>query len=270
MNSFAHGIEIHTPDGVTFSLVLAGLLRRFSAWLVDQAVVGVSLAAFSRLFIPVVTLFPDLATSAIILISFLVSTGYSIVLEWFWRGQTLGKRLFRLRVMDEAGLPLKFNQIVIRNLIRVVDALPVFYLVGGICCFISKKSQRLGDYAANTVVIRIPETVAHRFDRFEPEKYNSFRDYPHLCARLRQLVSAEAAFLAWDALARRNDFVDEARLRLFSEIARYFRELVQFPEEATYGLTDEQYVRNAVGILFQPAVPGPPLSAHVPEKNSGR
>src|SRR5206468_9747860 len=87
---------------------------------------------------------------------FVVSIGYTITCEWSWRGQTLGKRLLRLRVVDAEGLRLQFNQVVTRNLLRFVDSLPIFYFVGGVVCWFSPKCQRLGDIAANTVVICYP------------------------------------------------------------------------------------------------------------------
>ena len=52
---------------------------------------------------------------------FVMSIGYAIVLEWRWRGQTIGKRLLGLRVMDVQGLRLQSAQIALRNLLRVVD-----------------------------------------------------------------------------------------------------------------------------------------------------
>ena len=57
-------------------------------------------------------------------IGFAISVGYAIFTEWFWRGQTVGKRLLRLRVIEEQGLRLQFSQIVTRNLLRFVDMLP--------------------------------------------------------------------------------------------------------------------------------------------------
>src|SRR5208282_5919250 len=87
---------------------------------------------------------------------FTISIGYGIFFEWSWRGQTVGKKLFRLRVADAEGMRLQFNQIVVRNLLRFVDALPAFYFVGGLTCWLNSKCQRLGDLAANTIVLRAP------------------------------------------------------------------------------------------------------------------
>ena len=81
-------------------------------------------------------------------------------------------------------------------------------------------------------------------------KFNSFRDYPHLAARLRQRISAQEATIALEALMRRDELESSARLELFGEIAGRFKHTVESPAELVEGLTDEQYVRNAVDILF--------------------
>src|ERR1041385_4715774 len=147
---------IQTPEGIVFSLLLAGPVTRFLAWAVDIACIGVLWIVLGSLlgFLGLISL--DLARALIVLAYFVIQIGYGITMEWLWRGQTIGKRLLRLRVMDAQGLRLQFSQIVIRNLLRFVDALPAFYLVGGIVCLASGRAQRLGDLAANTIVIRNP------------------------------------------------------------------------------------------------------------------
>ena len=54
-----------------------------------------------------------------------------------------------------------------------------------------------------------------------------------------------------DAVIRRNELSPDARLELFSRLADYFREVAEFPDEITLGLSDEQYVRNVVDSLFR-------------------
>src|SRR5260370_32846918 len=110
------------------------------------------------------------------------SVAYGIVLEWRWRGHTIGKRLLGLRVIDARGLRLHLPQIVLRSLLRLVDALPLLYLVGGIACFCSRHGQRLGDLAANTIVAREMPSNAPDLDLIPDAKYNSRQAYPHLTA----------------------------------------------------------------------------------------
>jgi hypothetical protein len=182
---------------------------------------------------------------------FAISTGYGIFFEWTWRGQTIGKKLFRLRVVDVEGMRLQFNQIVVRNLLRFVDELPLFYFVGGLACWLNRKCQRLGDIAANTVVIRNPRLSEPDFDQLLAGKYNSLRLHPHLAARLRQCVSSTEAAVALQALLRRDEFDPVARVELFGELAAHFRAKVEFPAEATDGVGDEQHLRNVADVLYR-------------------
>jgi hypothetical protein len=132
-----------------------------------------------------------------------------------------------------------------------VDALPAFYFVGGVACWLNSKCQRLGDLAANTVVIRSPRVAEPDLDQLLAGKYNSLRQYPHLAARLRQRVSAAEADVALQALLRREEFDPVARVELFGDLAAHFRTKVEFPAEATDGVADEQYLRNVVDVLYR-------------------
>ena len=81
-----------------------------------------------------------------------LGVGYYIVCEAA-TGATLGKRLVGIQVVGEDGDPLTFGAAVVRNLLRLVDAL-FFYLVGFLFAAMSSRGQRLGDRAAHTVVVR--------------------------------------------------------------------------------------------------------------------
>jgi uncharacterized RDD family membrane protein YckC len=240
---------LRTPEGILFSLPLAGPVSRFLAWGVDVACI---LAAASLLR-EILRLFggSGLANATYVVAYFVISIGYGIAFEWYWRGQTLGKRVLKLRVMDEQALRLEFGQVVVRNLLRFVDSLPLLYLVGGIACVLSRKFQRLGDLAANTIVVRNPEVAQPNLEQLLGGKFNSLLDYRHLAARLRRRTSPQAAAVALEALLRRDELQPRARLNVFAGLAEHFRSLVEFPPEAVEQLSDEQYLRNAVEILYR-------------------
>jgi uncharacterized RDD family membrane protein YckC len=243
-------MNIQTPEGITFPLRLAGPIVRFFALAVDQFCVTVALYLVLLVVNQLSIVVADFSMALTYIAYFALSIGYPIVTEWVWRGQTIGKRLFGIRVMDVQGLRLQFSQIAIRNLLRFVDSLPLFYVVGGITCILTRHYQRLGDLAANTIVVRLPELFLPDIGQVMAGKFNSFRDYPHLAARLRQRISAQEATIALESLMRRDELESSARLELFGEIADRFKQAVEFPVELVEGLTDEQYVRNAVDILF--------------------
>lgn len=242
---------IKTPEGIIFSQPLAGPVSRFAAWFVDFATISACMMIISMIMGMLQVLSPDFATAAWTLAYFVISIGYGVFCEWVWRGQTIGKRIFRLRVVDAQGLRLQFNQIVLRNLLRFVDALPIFYFVGGVACMMNSKTQRLGDIAANTLVIHAPRVVEPNLDQLLAGKFNSLRQYPHLEGRLRQRVSPGEAALVLQALLRRDEFEPAARVELFQELAAHFRAKVEFPAEALDGIADEQYLRNIADVLYR-------------------
>jgi uncharacterized RDD family membrane protein YckC len=244
-------LTIKTPEGIEFSLRLAGPVTRFLAWAVDLATV-VAIISILNVVLGILGLMSrDLAMAANMIAFFVVSIGYGILTEWYWQGQTLGKKLLRLRVMDEQGLRLQISQIVIRNLLRFIDSLPALYLVGGLVCLFNKRAQRLGDFAANTIVVWTPRVSEPDINQLLEGKYNSFRQYPHLEARLRQHITPAAAQVAVQSIVRRDDLDSQARIELFRELTAYFKTIVSFPQEATDGISDEQYVRNVVEAVFR-------------------
>jgi len=247
-------LTIRTPEGIEFSLLLAGSITRCMAWCVDMVTISVisSILVIIPIFLGILSV--NLAYALAILGYFVISTGYGIFLEWYWQGQTIGKKLLRLRVVDEHGLRLQFSQIMIRNLLRFVDSLPAYYFIGGIACLISKRAQRLGDFIANTVVIWSPRIDEPDFDQLLGGKYNTFRGYPHLEARIRQHTTPTEAQIALQALMRRDEFEPRARVELFASIVSHFKNIVSFPPEAIDGISDEQYVRNLVDALFRPKI----------------
>jgi uncharacterized RDD family membrane protein YckC len=247
----AKTLQISTPEGIVFSQLLAGPVIRFVAWLVDLMCISILVMILNIGMGLLFLVSSNLAMAVATLGYFVISVGYGIACEWRWRGQTIGKRLFRLRVVDAEGLRLQFDQIVTRNLLRFVDSLPLFYLVGGLVCWFSPRCQRLGDLAANTIVIRSPRIAEPDLEQLLSGKFNSLRQYSHLAARLRQRVSPEEGAIALQALLRREQFEPATRVELFGELAAHFQAKVQFPAEATDGVTDEQYVRNVVDVIYR-------------------
>ena len=154
-------LEVETADHVVLRYDLAGAGTRGSAAIIDGLlslliVFGLSTAAFligSRL--P-----PSLATQLAGVTAFLILTSwvaYFVLLEWLWNGQTVGKRRAGLRVIGPDGEPAGFTAVLIRNLVRLVDFLPGWYALGVVMIFLTPSSQRLGDLAAGTYVVRAPK-----------------------------------------------------------------------------------------------------------------
>lgn len=147
-------LEVVTSDHVVLRYDLAGAGNRGFAALVDFLLATLLttgwIIGWTRLFESARA--PLLGV--IILTAGLFGWSSFIVLEWLWNGQTVGKRLFGLRVINEDGSPARFIAVFVRNLVRVVDFLPGLYGLGLLAIVLSPRSQRLGDLAAGTFVVR--------------------------------------------------------------------------------------------------------------------
>jgi uncharacterized RDD family membrane protein YckC len=243
-------LSIETPEGVVFSFELATPVTRALAWSVDTAAIVLGNMIVGQIAKLAAKMNADVANAVSVAGFFVISVVYAIVLEWRWRGQTIGKRLLGLRVMDVHGLRLELPQIALRNLVRVIDMFPFFYLVGGLACVFSRNAQRLGDMAANTIVARERTMEIPDIEQIAPAKYNSLLGQPHLAARLRSVVTPETAALAVRAVTLRDGYDPLARIVLCRELAAHFRSLVEFPDEAVENLTDEQYVRSVLRVIY--------------------
>jgi uncharacterized RDD family membrane protein YckC len=242
-------LAVRTAEGIVFVHRLGGPVARFLALVTDLGVVSVAMYLLSVVIGPFVPLSADVTAAVHIVAGMLLGYAYWVVGEGVFRGQTVGKRLLRLRVLDAEGLPLRWSQVLIRNLLRAVDMLPVFYLVGGVAMVLSRRCQRLGDLAAGTIVVSEAQAAVPPFDRLERPRYNSLRDHPRHAMRIRQTLTPEEVALAVRMLVRRDAFADAARVACFAALAAHLRARVELPEDALVGVSDEQLVRNIVDIV---------------------
>jgi uncharacterized RDD family membrane protein YckC len=244
-------LVIRTPEGIEFALPLGGPFSRMLALLLDLAVIAALGSVLEKVLAPLVVFGEDISTAVNVVLYFALTLLYSAVAEWLWRGQTVGKRLLGLRVVDARGLRLEPSQVIVRNLMRLLDVLPALYLIGGIACFFSRHRQRLGDIAAGTVVVRAPKLPRPDVEQLLGGKYNSLVEQRHLAARLRQKTTPETAHVALEAVLRRDQFEPAARVALFRELADHFRALVPYPPEIAEQLSDEQYVRGVLQVVYK-------------------
>lgn len=157
MNDRTRSDRIVTPEAVALSLPAAGLGSRMIASIIDGAIqVGVlALAGIAAGGIWATGLFPAAWLGIGFLgVALVVLLGYFPLFEGLWNGQTPGKRAQRLRVVQRDGRPVTALPVLVRNLVRIVDFLPTLYGVGVVVVVLTSRSQRLGDLAAGTLVVR--------------------------------------------------------------------------------------------------------------------
>jgi uncharacterized RDD family membrane protein YckC len=152
---------VATPERVSFEYRVAGLATRGIAQIVDLLILSFVLAAVYLVAIAVGTSGLDTLGYLIAIIgSFVVVFGYHWTCEAFWSGQTVGKKIFRLRAVGDRGEPMTFVQAGIRNIVRLVDFLPYGYGVGLVVLFVNGRGKRLGDLAAGTIVVKDSDHLA--------------------------------------------------------------------------------------------------------------
>ncbi|HKV28459.1 MAG TPA: RDD family protein [Candidatus Acidoferrales bacterium] len=160
MTSSADNLTIETPEQTSLDFPLAGVGSRFLAMAVDMAIQGV--VAFIIflgfvLLLPAVrwatVLGPQWMIAGVVIVLFLLNSGYFAFFEAIWNGQTPGKRYAQIRVMKDDGRPISAYDSMARNLLRIADELPGMYAVGVISIIFSKQNKRLGDFVAGTVVV---------------------------------------------------------------------------------------------------------------------
>src|SRR5215831_1752386 len=93
-------LSIRTPEGIVFSQLLAGPVTRFFAWFIDFFCISTLVTIVGYLWALLQLLSAGMASALSILSYFVISIGYGIACEWLWRGQTVGKKLLGLRVVD--------------------------------------------------------------------------------------------------------------------------------------------------------------------------
>ncbi|MGH9188472.1 MAG: RDD family protein [Acidimicrobiales bacterium] len=144
-----------TPEAVPLDLEPAGIGSRFLALGIDwavQAAVALALVLGMSVFLDDSSGGAGLAV--LLVLGSLVVFGYPAILETLWRGRTLGKAALGLRVVTVEGGQVRLRHALIRAAFGIIDFV---FTTGGaavICALATRRSQRLGDLAAGTLVLR--------------------------------------------------------------------------------------------------------------------
>jgi uncharacterized RDD family membrane protein YckC len=238
-----HRRVIVTPEHVEIHLDPAGLGSRFVALLVDFVVVTSLSATVSQLTLVFLPTAPALLVRALLLL--VLTWGYHVYFEVRHAGRSPGKRMMGLRVVDGRGLPLGVEQSFVRNVVRVLDAAPLGYAFGALVAQFDRERRRLGDIAADTLVVREARTVDAERRTGRTRAFNSLRT-PRLLRLARHRVTLEEReFLS--ELCRRADGLEErARFDLMEEVGRHYRARLEIDDPH---LSGESLVRGLTAVL---------------------
>jgi uncharacterized RDD family membrane protein YckC len=225
-----------TPEHVEIRLEPAGLGRRFGAVVIDGLLIAALLGLAKSIFVTV--LGQGLGGAVQATVAFGITWGYHVFWEVGFQGRTPGKRMLGLRVVDGRGLPLTVQQSFVRNVVRVLDFLPVFYGLGGAVALVDRHHRRLGDLVADTLVVR--EDLPWGRVRLPFPPLDGELGGPAALRRLRHRLSLEEREFLLALVLRADRLDDRARFDLMAEVGGHYRERLglQVPH-----LSDENLVR---------------------------
>ena len=233
-------LDIGTPEGVVFDYEIAGIGSRFVAALVDSIILVMLQVAFFCVFWTFMTQSSvgNWVAALLVLFVFVLNWGYFIFFEMISNGQTPGKSWVGLRVIRADGLPVTLVDSLIRNLVRLVDFLPLYYIVGLITMFISDQTRRLGDYAAGTLVVKVQRNVT--LDR-APRASSAIPALP--ANEISPELDESEYRLIIDFLSRRDELLEPQRRELAHRIATRVATRLGYPVPALPQAAEELLVQ---------------------------
>ena len=164
-------IDIVTPENISFRYRVAGPFRRLPAFLIDLLLRFGVWMVLSQLLTGAFAFIGGggLAISMMVLLLFVMEWLYGGLLETFWNGQTIGKRVMGIRVLTVEGQPINGLQAMMRNILRFADMMPMIpmsalfenaspfpiptFVIGLIAPLLNRRFQRLGDIVCGTMVV---------------------------------------------------------------------------------------------------------------------
>lgn len=153
-----------TPESVEIEFTLAGIGSRAWALLIDYHVVAAILAIFFSIWLAISSVIIDVWARVFgtddlelwflaiaILTGFAINTGYFVFFETLWHGQTPGKKIAKIRVVQDNGRLIGLQQATLRAILRSIDDI---LFIGALLIMLTNKEKRLGDLAAGTIVVQ--------------------------------------------------------------------------------------------------------------------
>jgi uncharacterized RDD family membrane protein YckC len=241
--------EVISTEKVPFTYRVAGVGSRFLAWLIDAALILLLILIGCCGSVTLDVGREGLGRAVFLLWLFGLVWGYFTLFEWLWGGQTPGKRILGIRVVQWQGTGVSFYQSAVRNILRVVDGLPLPFLLYGLGLVVAacnREGRRLGDLAAGTLVVHVERKappIRALADGAGPGRVAD----PAVRQRLAQLDRPQKQLLL-DLCLRREQLGAADRARLFRTAAEYL--------QARFGLVADEYQSDEKFVLQVGAVLG--------------
>jgi uncharacterized RDD family membrane protein YckC len=243
--------EVLTTEKVPFTYRVAGLGSRFLAWLIDGLAILILILMGSAVGGILSIGRAGLGSAVVHLSQFAVMWGYFTLFEWLWHGQTPGKYLLGIRVIQWRGTAITFFQSTVRNLLRVADSLPIPLplgpgLLGFVVAACNREQRRLGDLAGDTLVVHVERNVQPILLLHDARSEAERQRLALLRQRLSQLDREQKQTLL-DLCLRRDQLRVLERARLFQAAAQFFQSRLELaPDEHE---SAEKFVLQMAAVL---------------------
>lgn len=236
-------ISIKTPENIEFFYDIAGIGSRFVANIIDTIIQSAIISAISASLIwgGLVTFSFNVSAAPWVLaialvVAFAIFVGYYMFFEITWNGQTPGKRLVQIRVVKEGGYPIGASDAIVRNMLRSVDFLPFFYALGALSMLVSKRSKRLGDYVAGTIVVKDRRLTAPKAIELPSLSQSSAENAYYSSYNYSHRLSNVELDLVSKFLNRRHTFKDrDVREKLAKKLAYPLAQKLQIDPNSLQG-----------------------------------
>lgn len=183
-------VKVHTSQHIDIDYPVAGLGERIVATLIDYGIFIVLFFLF--IILSVMAGFKEIFGIILIIIYAVTYVFYNLLCEIFMNGQSIGKKIMKIKVISLNGAQATIGQYFMRWLFRLVDFALTANLAGLICLLISNKGQRIGDMAAGTTVIKTVPRTQFQHIAFHPpiaqEYIPVFDEVVHLTGRDIELI----------------------------------------------------------------------------------
>jgi uncharacterized RDD family membrane protein YckC len=260
--SLFNRVKILTPESVELDLLLAGIGSRAFALMVDYTLLFLAFVGYWfiwSLFAGQVLEYlentgenyssaPTWLAAIALLVTFFMFAGYFIWFEVRWQGQTPGKRMAKIRVIQDDGRPVRLAQAVLRSLLRPIDD---FLFIGTFLIFFGKREKRIGDWVAGTLVVQEERPQSQAQIAVSEAAQQLATDLPQL-TDLTLLLPDDFAVIR-EYLQRRPFMDTQAKSDLSLKLARQARSIVHL-ETIPEGLTSDQFL-EAVYLAYQTLFP---------------
>ena len=192
---------VQTPEGVDIYLRVAGIWPRSVAWFFDLIIRGF-LYAFAAFMLGQLG---DFGTGLMLILFFFMEWFYPVFFEVLNKGMTPGKIFLGIQVLNGDGTPIGWSPSLLRNILRTVDFLPFFYGFGLVAMLMNDRFQRLGDLAADTIVVYVNNNIQSQ----------SIPEYDHIKPAFNLNIKEQQAIIRY---AERSQQLSDDRMIELAEI----------------------------------------------------